>query len=530
MARQREIMVGSRDRFAVKLAFLNDPDRGRAASAEHSLSWGSFEIWANGHNLCRHVEQGESIEAAHWYLLPILRWLASNWDFLLHEERLPGKNAARDAWISMQRTAEPPPALEDDEAERWEVGWHDWWRRHALPAAREGGLVPNLYIRRWRDLIELSWGDSPIAGAPEGFQFDAVHGLARFNPGDVAGVLYGVLDDASRHLADEMPSSMVFTLLKDDVRGLRTNDRRRRLGLLSGPSPDDFHPEDRWTFIEQLFPADCPDAVRNAILGVQADQLVIKSAPQATLMFGSLAPTIDEADARTLAHMLVEFYDPAGDGAILRRLAKEVAVERSEERAWEQGYQLAEDCLRAIDGTVESGQSLDVEGLYDHLGIACKSVTLHDRQVRAVAIAGPSHRPAVLVNDNYAYPSLQTRRFTMAHELCHILHDRNYGAALALASGPWAPVDVEKRANAFAAMFLMPADLVGSFIRKLTSRLDTPDSIWEVANRFQTSFTATLEHLCNLGYLDETARDALKAQVDAGLTSSAASSRDQKDS
>ena len=105
MARQREIMVGSRDRFAVKIAFLTDPDQGRAATTEHSISWGAIEIWANGHNLCRHVEQGESIDAAHWYMLPILQWLASNWDFLLHEERLPGRNAARDAWISMQRTA-----------------------------------------------------------------------------------------------------------------------------------------------------------------------------------------------------------------------------------------------------------------------------------------------------------------------------------------------------------------------------------------------------------------------------------------
>ena len=171
MARQREIMVGSRDRFAVKIAFQTDPDRGLAATREHSISWGAIEVWANGHNLCRHLELGESVDAVHWYLLPILRWLASNWDFLLHEERLPGRNAARDAWISMQRTAEPPPALPDDAAEHWEIGWHNWWQRHALQAAREGGLIPNLFVRRWRDLIELSWGDSPIAGIPEGFTF-----------------------------------------------------------------------------------------------------------------------------------------------------------------------------------------------------------------------------------------------------------------------------------------------------------------------------------------------------------------------
>ncbi len=140
--------------------------------------------------------------------------------------------------------------------------------------------------------------------------------------------------------------------------------------------------------------------------------------------------------------------------------------------------------------------------------------------MRAVALAGPKHKPAVLVNANFAYRSTQPRRFTLAHELCHILHDRNYGATLALASGPWAPVEVEQRANAFAAMLLMPAGLVRSVVRGLTAPLESPDGIWEVANAFHMSFTATVEHLCNLGHIDEVTRDALRAEIEAGAASS----------
>ncbi len=523
MARQREIMVGSRDRFAVKIAFQTDPDRGLAATREHSISWGAIEVWANGHNLCRHLELGESVDAAHWYLLPILQWLASNWDFLLHEERLPGRNAARDAWISMQRTAEPPPVLPEDAAEQWEIGWHNWWQRHALQAAREGGLVPNLFVRRWRDLIELSWGDSPIAGIPEGFTFGAVHGCARFAPGEVADVLYGILDDSSHHLLNELPTSPVFAQLRDDVGRLRETDRRRRLGLLSGFRSDDLEPEDRWRQIENLFPADLPSEIGDAIFGVEADELVIKGASQAALMFGSLSPSIDAEDAEALAHKLVQFYDPSGESGNLRRFVKDVPVEGGDERAWKQGYQLAESCLEAIDGDIVRKLPVPVENLLDHFGISVETIVLHDQSVRAVALAGPKHRPAVLVNDNVAYRSVQTRRFTLAHELCHILHDRNYGATLALASGPWAPVDVEKRANAFAAMLLMPTDLVGSVVRKLTSRLDSPGAIWEIANACQTSFTATLDHLWNLGHIDEVTRDALRAEIEAGATGSSAS-------
>ncbi len=509
MARQREIMVGSRDRFAVRIAFLTDPDQGRAATREHSLSWGAIEIWANGHNLCRHLEQGESIDAAHWYLLPILRWLASNWDFLLHEERLPGRNAGPDAWISMQRTAEPPQAFPDDAAEQWEIGWHNWWERHALQASREGGLVPNLFVRRWRDLIELSWGDRPIAGAPEGFTFGAIHGCARFGPGDVAYVLHGILDDSSHHLLNELPTSPVFAQLRGDVQRLRKTDRRRRLGLLSGFRCDSLQPEERWRQIESLFPSNLPSEVGDALFGVQANDLVIESPAQVALMFGSLSPTIDSADARSLAEKLVQFYDPRGEDSNLSRVVRDVPVEGSEERAWKQGYQLAENCLEAIDGAIAKEPPLAVEKLLDHLGISVEPIKLNDQSVRAVALAGPKHRPAVLVNDNVRHHSVQTRRFTLAHELCHILHDRGYGAKLALASGPWAPVDVEKRANAFAAMLLMPTDRVGSVVRHLTSPLDSAEAVWEVANAFQTSFTATLGHLYNLGHIDEVTRDAL---------------------
>ena len=120
-------------------------------------------------------------------------------------------------------------------------------------------------------------------------------------------------------------------------------------------------------------------------------------------------------------------------------LSKQVTKE-----PWKQGYQLAESCLRRSNGAIANELPFAVESLFDHFGITVESIALHDQSVRAVALAGPKHKPAVLLNDNVPYCSVPTCRFTLAHELCHILHDRNYGATLALASGPWTPVDVEK--------------------------------------------------------------------------------------
>src|SRR5439155_10894386 len=116
-------------------------------------------------------------------------------------------------------------------------------------------------------------------------------------------------------------------------------------------------------------------------------------------------------------------------------------------------------------------------------------VPLRDRGIRAVSVAGPQHRPSVLLNPGHAtYASGAGRRFTLAHELCHLLFDRGYGARLAIASGPWAPRDIEQRANAFAAMLLMPPELIGRLARQLNAALASVEGVRAVATALRTSF------------------------------------------
>lgn len=144
-----------------------------------------------------------------------------------------------------------------------------------------------------------------------------------------------------------------------------------------------------------------------------------------------------------------------------------------------------------------------------------EDIVLHDTAIRAVAIAGPHHLPATLINVTHATTQWSAgRRFTLAHELCHILFDRGYGAKLALASGPWAPRDLERRANAFAAMLLMSPQLIWRAVQSLTIPLASPEGTMVVARRLRTSFTATLEHLYNLRFIDETARENIRVEAD----------------
>jgi len=71
-----------------------------------------------------------------------------------------------------------------------------------------------------------------------------------------------------------------------------------------------------------------------------------------------------------------------------------------------------------------------------------------------------------------------------------------------MVSDNWAPVQLEKRAKAFAAMLLMPPGLVRRSIAALSEPPTSEQAVQKVCQRLGTSFKATLEHLRNLGWLD----------------------------
>ncbi len=231
-------------------------------------------------------------------------------------------------------------------------------------------------------------------------------------------------------------------------------------------------------------------------------------------MFGSLSPTVTSRDATLLAERLVSLSTGASDGAALRSYVRPVPVRVFRGPAWPQGYELAKDLWESLGEPAKDSAWVDIDEIYAGLAVSVEEVELDDAKIRAIAIAGPKHRPTVLLNRSHEFQDQTRRRFTLAHELCHLLHDRSHAARLAIASGPWATPDVEQRANAFAAMLLMPEPLVAEALKSLPQPVTREDEVWTVANRLHTSFTATLDHLHNLGYIDDTTREVVRERIE----------------
>ena len=152
---------------------------------------------------------------------------------------------------------------------------------------------------------------------------------------------------------------------------------------------------------------------------------------------------------------------------------------------------------------------VDIEGIVEKLGIHVSDIELSDPNVRSICVLS-GDRAAMAINPSFAHgEALEVRRFSLAHELCHLMVDREGAVSLAIASGPWAPRDLEQRANAFAAAFLMPSPLVGGLVGE--SESDDPSDLARlVAARLMVPFTSAVDRLRNLGVLTPSQADRLK--------------------
>jgi Zn-dependent peptidase ImmA (M78 family) len=498
-----EIRHGDLEKVALRLAFFEDEYAEPHEDEDLVASWGEFSLWVGGVNVTEQFEWGETREGFRWYLLPLLEWLAQNWDPLLHEERLQGVPGGPDAASSLSESL-MPGALTYEEAAAWFETRQLWLQRHAIRSASLGGRFPELFLRRHRGAVELSWHHERRADGG----FTAEGGRALHDSAYVGDVLYRTLLEAERHLSGVRPASPRIAQLGQRIDSLKSPSRRdARLAWLAGLGRTASEVADGWS---RLFGAaeraaeDASEGARRALLGKIDGDLVLSGSCRAALLFGSMSPTITGTDARTIARLLVESYAPD----MKCPLDEFGPVEEPEGEPWRQGQLLAEAVHERWQIDVE--QPVSIGTLVKDSGVKIVNVRLSDTGARAVCFASDEHVPTVAINGNYeTNRRKEVRRFTLAHELCHLLFDREFGHDVAIASGPWAPADIEKRANAFAAMFLMPRALVRKAIAAGHHDPYTLEWAAEIAGRMGTSITTTIDHLYNLNQIDSAVRAKL---------------------
>lgn len=122
---------------------------------------------------------------------------------------------------------------------------------------------------------------------------------------------------------------------------------------------------------------------------------------------------------------------------------------------YEQGYALASTLRGRV--SAPDDKWVDIEKIVRvSFGVSILEHILSP-EIDAVGCWGTRHGPAMIVNKAGRRASTAAgRRFTIAHELCHLLADRATALPLAEVMGGSSPYLPERRANAFGAEFLLP--------------------------------------------------------------------------
>jgi len=497
-------LSGNTADFAIELTLIQDDLDDWMVAEDERASWGSFSLWLGGINACEHAVQGEYLRAAHWYLLSIVEWFIKNWDPLFHEERsvFPqvGVTAASMAKYGAMQTE--LSLIRGDDRISDQVDAHfEWEERHSLRASAPGALLPDLYIRRYGDFVEFSSGDQPVAGEGPSMAFSSV-GRLLVRVEEVASTLLDAIGSLVAHLSDGGSLEGRLDRLSADLDSIHSAARESgRFAWLSGVGGNAGEFQELWREFNSLLPPE---------LEFRADQIgqprsvvensVLLASP-ATLLFGCLSPDIAPGDVYALYRQLLRL-PPGSTRTSLLKYANELRltgrpVDLSPgeegsflgEQAW---YLLTEHPVSTVHSRV------DVEGVLEGLGVHVSSVELNDPEIRAVSVLSRDGASGIVVNSSYRLGVRQPiRRFTLAHELGHLLLDWDRAADMVVATGPWAPKEIEQRANAFAAAFLMPAKLIENFYTG--PQAGSANAFADLAGALDVSMSALVNRLQNLG-------------------------------
>lgn len=490
---------GDPSQFEIAMRWVADRERRERRPADGGWSMGELRLTVRNLVLTRHEFTGNDRDEVHWYLLPFFEWLATNWVSLLHEERFGWRDnhaapAATAVFLALRRLIDARSEWEQAEY----AAVQGWWARHALRAADSSALFPDLVIRRLVDDIEISWTARQPSYAPDGYRFILAPGAATLPVSEVAAPLWEALAWAV--------SAPPADLDADDRKSIAKLEQKieELQNLPLAALEQAYLPTELFSKV---------DSVRSTIglhdCSISAPTLpAITRFNDAVLMFGGVNPNIGRHDTRTLLSFLAD-QTGGQDSAELDKLV-DTTIGAPLTAPFAEGYDLAEELLDDLNLADET-TPIDMRALVSRLGIRVIEDRFRTSTIRGVAIAGTRYNPAIIVNLTSAYNTEESgRRFTLAHELFHILYDRERARRVTHSSGPWAPPGIEKRANAFAAMLLMPRRLV----RHLLPHDDLDrDGLFQMASAMEVGATALLEHLFNIDAIDEFKRDELRAAM-----------------
>jgi Zn-dependent peptidase ImmA (M78 family) len=501
------LIFGDKGTFAFELRPLSGPPPEGDSSA--AATWAELLIWLGGKNITQHLHLGREqhfCDGLHWPVVYLARWLVRSWHMLFEEQvwPIPGSfRNARDVCHKLDRRlleleeAAERGGVDEAEIERFAERRDAFVRTHSLAAGSAGGLAPDMYFARDGARVSIALR-APKNHSNAQFLYkrrekdipvplfvDAARGLVSWTLERVREIDAPVCAQDREVLSAWLTRLATPAAAEAALFGYIGVDPSALKGMFN---VDRIRPvaDQRRHLLTELFELDPSWATA----GARFDP----SRSDVAMVFRALAPTLTPTDIFDIVRKLREY--PRSDRAdeILRAAAAKLPPRTGRETDFQYGYHLAEAFREQIGNRSEY---FDVEAWLRDSGIAVEEMDIPDPTVDGGAVWDDAHGPVVIVNS--ASPRASTiwgRRMVLAHELCHLLIDREAAISLKIISGPWAPPVLERRANAFAAELLLPR---AGIVERLgiPEALPNDEALEKLMNEYVVGRIVCVEHVQN---------------------------------
>lgn len=158
------MLFGNKNNFAIEYNLIEHPygdERGLLRD-----SWGYLNLWLDGVDLLQLYEvtyDGEKKELNYqWNLNMIVEWLSENIHIIITPSEFPNNIQAISSIDYTQQNERLFPELDTEEFLGWHKDAHEWLISHWFISGADGSNLPNLFLRRVSESIEISWDNKGL--------------------------------------------------------------------------------------------------------------------------------------------------------------------------------------------------------------------------------------------------------------------------------------------------------------------------------------------------------------------------------
>lgn len=402
-----------------------------SAQYQHGLAWGRLTLAVGGQTVWGCNDAAANASTLEWTLVDLLHGLARIWPWLMFEEGYPiqinPEHPGKMMVEAQARWGDMPPAEAEAEAE--EDALYDFRQRHDLSLLLRGVKVAPLWLlKEGRDC--LIW--SPAARTAIRLAHDEVLKTLQQLGDFLHRALLMSQEPRARTAVARWEGRQRATVAQylAIVTGLDTDQLR----ILVGAQDDDLAAVA--AFFEQAANDNVLEEPNELLMAARMTHGFMSLHDQHALLLH--IKSVKHAD--TLKLDTLSAATPPLDPGLT---------------PYEQAYALADWLRSTLD--LSPGEPVFPERLLSTWGIPVEEIDIA-APIDAAAVWGHRRGPCILLNrsDYSRAASENGYRTTLAHEICHLLVDRQRALPVVEVLGGQLSSRAEQRANAFAAELLLP--------------------------------------------------------------------------